>query len=125
MTQPPLRGGSSKSDVRSQKSSVTFGAGTRIGCYEIVDVLGAGGMGEVYRARDNRAGVLDGDAAHPPIEGTIHPIAQRNYDIMPDGKRLLVVLPAPGPTESARRQTQQAVVVLNWFDELKTRVPVK
>src|SRR4029078_11224551 len=27
-------------------------AGTRLGPYEIVDAIGAGGMGEVYRARD-------------------------------------------------------------------------
>ena len=30
--------------------------GTRLGVYEIVDSLGAGGMGEIYRARDARLG---------------------------------------------------------------------
>ena len=31
-------------------------AGTRLGPYEIVDAIGEGGMGEVYRARDTRLG---------------------------------------------------------------------
>jgi serine/threonine-protein kinase len=46
--------------------------GTRLGVYDIVSILGAGGMGEVYRARDSRLGrevaikvILDVFAADP------------------------------------------------------------
>ena len=61
-----------------------------------------------------------------PIDGTIHPVAQRNYDITPDGKQLLVVLPALNAQgDSAKHPSQQINIVVNWFEDLKARVPTK
>src|SRR5882672_2179317 len=39
---------------RSIWSSMPLAAGTRLGSYEIVGPIGAGGMGEVFRARDTK-----------------------------------------------------------------------
>ena len=33
---------------------MSLAAGTQLGPYEVMDLLGAGAMGEVYRARDTR-----------------------------------------------------------------------
>jgi len=63
-----------------------------------------------------------------PVDGTVHPIAQRNYDVTADGKQLIVVLPAPtsgSGTAAQRASASQVNVVLHWFEELKARVPVK
>ena len=42
-------------------------SGTRIGAYEVVAAVGAGGMGEVSRARDTRLGREVAAAASPVV----------------------------------------------------------
>ena len=67
-------------------------------------------------------GLTFGTPVPLPIGGTIHPTSQRNYDVTPDGKRLIVVLPAEADgTDPTRSAEQQINVVLNWFEELRTR----
>ena len=69
---------------------VAFSPGTRVGSYEIVSRIGAGGMGEVYRARDPRLGrdvavkVLPSDIADDPerrarFEREARPLASLNH----------------------------------------------
>jgi serine/threonine protein kinase/tetratricopeptide (TPR) repeat protein len=53
---------------------MSLSPGTRIGPYEVISIIGAGGMGEVYRARDPR---LDRDVALKVLPGEFSADADR------------------------------------------------
>ena len=58
--------------IAAPSSSMALSPGIRLGNFEIAELIGCGGMGEVYRARDNRLGrdvavkVLPGEMANDP-----------------------------------------------------------
>jgi Tol biopolymer transport system component/tRNA A-37 threonylcarbamoyl transferase component Bud32 len=58
---------------------MSFEAGSRLGPYEIVAPLGAGGMGQVFRARDTR---LDRTVAIKVLAGSLaaHPESRRRFE---------------------------------------------
>jgi hypothetical protein len=57
-----------------------------------------------------------------PIDAPLVNALARNYDITPDGKQFVVITPN-GASAASPSSTQQINVVLNWFEELKRRVP--
>src|SRR5439155_7749538 len=98
-----------------------FSAGTRYGSYEVAGLIGAGGMGEVYRARDTRLGrevalkVLPEEFARDTerlarFEREAHLLAQLNHPNIAaiygleeiESERFLVLELVPGPTLSER-----------------------
>ena len=77
--------------------------GTKLGLYEILDPIGSGGMGEVYRARDTKLG------REVAIKVLPEAFAQ-NEERLARFEREAQVL-------------AQLNIVINWFEELKRLVP--
>ncbi len=77
-------------------------AGTRVGGYEITAVLGAGGMGEVYRARDTRL--------HRDIALKILP-----ERLAADADRLAVISACPAAPSPPRRSRPSFVARSTWI----------
>jgi len=58
-----------------------------------------------------------------PIQGILAP-GPRNYDITPDGKYFVTVFPGSQANGGDKAPFERINITLNWFEELKQRVPV-
>src|SRR5207247_5693658 len=86
-------------------------AGTRLGPYEILTAIGAGGMGDVYKARDTRVGRVVAikvskeewserfEREARAVAALNHPHICQLYDV---GPNYLVMEPVEGPTLADR-----------------------
>ena len=101
---------------------MALSAGTRLGPYEIVSLLGVGSIGEVYRARD---ATLHRDVALKVpglFEGSN--VVQALVLELIEGPTLAErIAQGPIPADEAASIARQIQVVLNWLEELKPRVP--
>ena len=86
-------------------------ASAELGTLAVIDISDVGGSPRFTNER-----VL-------PIQGFQVFYGNRDYDITKDGKRLMVIVPE-GKTETTRPPARPQInVILNWFEELKARVP--
>jgi serine/threonine protein kinase len=97
---------------------MTWTIGTHLGAYESTALLGKGGMGEVYRARDSK---LKRDVAIKILPEEFSNDPERVGRFQREAEALALL----NHDSQTRPAPQQINVVLNWFTELQQRVPVK
>ena len=118
---------------------MTLSAGTRLGPYEVLSPLGAGGMGEVYRARDTR---LDREVAVKVLPEKLaedsaalarfereakvlaalsHPNLVGIFDFAREGK---VVYAVTELLEGETLRHRLATAAISWRESLKIAVPM-
>ena len=100
---------------------MSLGPGTRLGPYEVIAAISAGGIGEVYRARDTR---LDRTVAIKVLPAAVanDPTFRERFDrearavatVSPDGQRFLIITRGDD-----RRRTPAMTVLLNWANGVR------
>jgi hypothetical protein len=60
-----------------------------------------------------------------PIRGFIQVTNYRDYDVMPNGKEFIMVYPMGTQSPTAAPLRPRINIVLNWFEELKSRVTIR
>ena len=66
-------------ETTTHRTAPSLSAGEKLGHYEIVDLVGSGGMGEVYRARDSRLR-RDADIKVLPSEVSRDPERRQRFE---------------------------------------------
>ena len=94
--------------------------GSRVGPYEIVSILGAGGMGEVYRARDSR---LNRDVAvkvvRPAVINDVDRVARFHREA-----QLLAALNHPNIAQITASRTPKVTAPSSWSSSRARRWPI-
>jgi serine/threonine protein kinase len=78
---------------------MTLAAGAKVGAYEILAAIGAGGMGEVYRARDSKLGR---DVALKVLPEAFAGDAERMARFQREAKSLASLIPAAQKEQGCR-----------------------